>query len=89
MKCARGLALRVNMYIPLHVNRDALADVFASPYSVNALLHFAMMTVGLLHSIGNGRQQGIIQEGERIFKVGREEFLQGFSQSWEMTHSAA
>ena len=62
MKCARSLALSVKMYIALHVNSDALADMFASTYSVNTLLHLAMTAIGALDRIGSGRQQRIIKE---------------------------
>ena len=62
MKRARGLTLSINMYIPLHVNSDALADMFASTYSVNTLLHLAMTAIGALDRIGSRRQQRIIKE---------------------------
>jgi len=63
------------MDIPLHIHRDALTDMFTGAYPVDALLHFAMATIGPLRRVRSRGQQRVIQEGERLFQVGREKFV--------------
>jgi hypothetical protein len=47
--------------------------------AVDRFLHLAMAAIAALNRIGGRRQQPVIQKGERLIDIGREERLQGFS----------
>ena len=83
MKGPGRLALGLQMHVALHVHGDPLTDVLAGAYTVDALLHLSMATVGAFHGIGRSREQGIIEEGQGLFERRREEFLERLAQCRE------
>ncbi len=66
----------LSLQVTLHIEGDSSSDVGLGAYAIDRLLHLAMATVSSFHGVGGGWQQGIIQEGQRLFQIGGEEFLQ-------------
>ena len=62
--------------VPFHVQGDALADVRGRADTVDASLGLAEAAVAAFDSVAGGRQQPVIQEGQGLFQVGREQFVQ-------------
>src|SRR4030042_1830249 len=72
-----------------HVYRDALADMLAGANAIDRLFHLAVPTVAAFDGVGGGRQQGIVQEGQRLFQRGREELLERPPEGLEATDTLA
>lgn len=79
----------LRLCIAEHIQGDALADVLAGADAVDGLLHFAVPAVAPLHGVGGGREQGVVQEGQRLFQCGREELLERLAKGLETTDSLA
>ena len=62
--------------VPFHVQGDALADVLGRADGVDASLGLAEAAVAALDGVAGGRQQPVIQEGQGLFQVGREQFAE-------------
>jgi hypothetical protein len=62
--------------VPFHVQGDALADVLGRADTVDASLGLAEAAVAAFDGVAGGRQQPVIQEGQGLFQVGREQFVQ-------------
>jgi hypothetical protein len=79
----------LRLCIAEHVHGDALADVLAGADAVDGLLHLAVPAVAPLNGVGGGREQGIVQEDQRLFQCGREELLERLADGLEATDSLA
>jgi hypothetical protein len=55
------------------VERHAFMDMGAGPNPVDGFLHLAMLGVAALDRIRSGGQQPVIEKGQRLVDVGREE----------------
>ena len=62
-----------------HVQSESLLDTLMRSYSIHALLHFIVPTIGAFDCVGRGRQQRIIQKGQGLLQVGREYLLEGLA----------
>ena len=79
----------LRLCIAEHVHGDALADVRAGADAVDGLLHLAVPAVAPLDGVGGGREQGVVQEDQRLFQCGREELLERLADGLEATDSLA
>ena len=75
--------------IAKHIKSDSVADIFPGAHAVDGFLHLAVTTVAAFHSVGSRREQLIVEEGECLFQVGAEEFLEGLAELLEAVHPAA
>jgi hypothetical protein len=75
--------------IAKHIKRDSVADIFPGAHAVDGFLHLAVMTVVAFHGVGSPREQLIVEEGECLFQVGAEEFLEGLAELLEAAHPGA
>ena len=75
--------------IAKHIKRDSVADIFPGAHAVDGFLHLAVTTVAVFHGVGSRREQLIVEEGECLFQVGAEEFLEGLADLLEAAHPAA
>ena len=62
--------------LALHVGGDASADLRLGSDAVDGLLHLAMAAVAAFDGVGGGRQQRVVQEGQGLLQVRREELLE-------------
>ena len=71
-----GDASRWGSLVAFHVQGDPLPDVFGRADRVDATLGFAVAAVAAFDGVAGGRQQAVIQEGQGLFQVRREQFVQ-------------
>jgi len=64
------------MQVALHVQSDAAADGLAGADAIDGFLHLAVTPVAALHRVGGGWQQGIVQKGQGLFQVRREQLFE-------------
>jgi hypothetical protein len=83
MKRMSGLPSALSLGVAEHVQGDSPADVQAGLDAIDRLLHLSVAAIAAFDGIGGRRQQGIIQEGQRFFQGGREEFLQCLAKALE------
>jgi len=62
-----------------HVDGNPSFDMSTCADAINGLLHLPMTPVAAFHGVGSRRQQFVVQEGERLFQVGREKLAEGFA----------
>jgi hypothetical protein len=62
--------------VTFHVQRDTLPDVFGGADGADAALGFAEAALGAFDGIGRGRQQSVVQEGQCLLQIGREQFVE-------------
>ena len=72
--------------IAKHIKRDSVADIFPGAHAMDGFLHLAVTTVAAFHGVGSRREQLIVEEGECLFQVGAEEFLEGLAELLEAAH---
>jgi hypothetical protein len=89
MERVRRLRSAFGLHAAQHVQGDAVADRLLGADSIHGLLHLAVSTVAPLDGVGGGRQQGIVQEDQRLFQSGREELLERLSNALEATNLPA
>ncbi len=89
MKRAGRLQSALRMGVAEHVRRDTLMDVRDGTDTVDRLLHLAMSAVASFDGVGGGRQQGVVQEGQRFFQRGREEFFERLADGLEASDTPA
>jgi len=89
MQCFDGLAAGLGLGVALHIQGDATLHLCQSPNAINCLLHFAMPAVAALNGIGSGRKQGIVQECQCLFQIGRKKFFQCFADRFEAPNTLA
>ena len=61
------------------VKRHSVMDVRAGPNTVDTFLHLPMTAIAALDRIGGGRQQPVIEKGQRLVNISRKERLQGLA----------
>jgi hypothetical protein len=71
----RRVTSALSIRLSVHVNGDPLTYVVNGAHTIDALLHLPVSTVASFHRVGRRRQQRIIEEGQRLLDVGREELL--------------
>ena len=59
-----------------HIEGDALVDLFTSADTIDGLLHLTVASIAPFDGVGGCRQQGIIQEGQRLVQGGREQLVE-------------
>ena len=64
-------------------------DVVKGSNTVHGFLHFAVAPIAPLDRIGGCAQQAVIQEGQGLFDIGREEALQDLAQLGEALYTLA
>jgi hypothetical protein len=89
MKRSRRLPPALGLGIAEHVHGDSFADVRAGADAVDRLLHLAVAAIAPFDGIGGRRQQGIVQEGQRLFQRGREQLVERLTKGLEATNSLA
>src|ERR671915_439846 len=89
MEYACRMVTPFGLSIAKHIKRDSVADIFPGAHAVDGFLHLAVTTVAAFHGVGSRREQLIVEEGECLFQVGAEEFLEGLAELLEAAHSAA
>ena len=57
-----------------HVHGDPAVDMLLGAYTVDGFLHLAVTAIAAFYGIGRGRQQAVIQKGQRFLQVRRLEF---------------
>ena len=81
----RSLALLRPLF-PFHIQGNARGDVWFGADAIDGLLHLAMTAVSSFHGVRSGRKEVVIQEGQGLLQVGREELLQGFANPLETSY---
>ena len=80
MKGGRGVETPGGLLVPLHVQGDPLGEVGLGSHPVDRLLHLAMTTVASFHRVGGRGQQRIIEKGQGLLEVGREQVPERLAQ---------
>ena len=62
--------------VALHVPSDALTDMGGGADGVDAALGLAEAAVGAFDGVGRGRQQSVVQEGQGLLQIRREQLIQ-------------
>ena len=75
--------------VALHVQGDALADVLGSPDRVDAALGLAEAAIGAFDGVAGGWQESVIQEGQSLLQVRREQFVERAPHALEPADTAA
>ena len=75
--------------VALHVQGDALADVLGSSDRIDAALGLAEAAIAAFHSVAGGRQQPVVQEGQGLLPVGREQFVERAAHTLEAANTAS
>ena len=57
------------------VQGEAVRNVVSGADAIDGLLHFAIAAIAAFHRVGGGTEQAVIQEGQRLFQIGREQAL--------------
>src|ERR687896_570676 len=81
MEYACRMVTPFGLGIAKHIKRDSVADIFPGAHAVDGFLHLVVTTVTAFHGVGSRREQLIVEEGECLFQVGAEEFLEGTCRS--------
>lgn len=89
MKRLSCLPSALTLGVSEHVQGDSLADVQTGSDAINRLLHFSVAAIAAFNGIRSRRQQGIIQEGQRLFQGGREQFIQRLAETLETMNASA
>ena len=77
------------MGVSLHVQGDTLLDVMMGADAVDGLLHLTVAAVASFDGVGSGRQQLVVEEGQGLLQVGREELGEGTADLLEAADAAA
>jgi hypothetical protein len=89
VELAEGDGTAGSLGVAEQVECDTFGDVRLGADLVDGFLHLAMASVSALDGVGGGRQQSIIQEGERLLDIGGEERLPGLAHGGEALHPPA
>ena len=57
-----------------HIQGEAFLDVVLGTNAIDGFLHLAVTAIAAFYGIGRGRQQAVIQKGQRFLQVRRLEF---------------
>ena len=79
----------MSLLFALHVDGEALDDVFLRPNTIDASLHCSIPPIAAFNGMGCGRQQRIIQEGQRLFDIGGKQFFKNLAQVFKPSHTMA
>ena len=79
MKRLECMATGTGSCLAEQVKRQAFINMRMRPNAVDTFLHLAMAAVAALDGIGGGRQQPVIEKGQRLVDIGRKERLQGLA----------
>jgi hypothetical protein len=66
--------------VSLHIHRDPLGNMFSGSDLIDRLLHLSVSPIGSFHRVGSRRQQRVIEKGQRLLDIRREQLFQNFAQ---------
>ena len=86
MEGKSGFGSVSRLVFALHVECDSGDDILLSSDSVDVALHFAISAVAAFDRIGGGGKKFVVEEGQRFFQMGGEQFIQRLAELLKATN---